>query len=84
MLWLTSDNGPEDGDNSPNETDTVRSIRSGRFLKRKRSIHDGGVRVPGLLEWPAVVTPGRVTDMPVVTSDYYPTILDFLAKASRR
>ena len=78
MFWLTSDNGPEDGVNSPNETNTNRSLTSGRFLERKRSLHEGGVRVPGILEWPDRIPSGRVTDFPAVTSDYYPTILDFL------
>lgn len=78
MLWLTSDNGPEDGINSPNESSTVRSIRSGRLLERKRSLHEGGLRVPGILEWPAMIPTGRVSEFPSVTSDYYPTILDYL------
>jgi len=78
MLWVTSDNGPENGVNSPNESDTVRSMRSGGYRARKRSLHEGGVRVPGILEWPAVVTAARTTDYPCVTSDYYPTILDAL------
>jgi arylsulfatase A-like enzyme len=79
MLWLTSDNGPENGVNSPNETSTVRSIRSGGLFERKRSVNEGGVRVPGILEWPAKIgESGRATDFAAVTSDYYPTILDFL------
>jgi arylsulfatase A-like enzyme len=78
MFWVTSDNGPENGQDSPNESSTVRSIRSGRLLERKRSLHEGGVRVPGILEWPDVITSGRFTDIPAVTSDYYPTILDYL------
>ncbi|MEN8871104.1 MAG: sulfatase-like hydrolase/transferase [Akkermansiaceae bacterium] len=78
MFWLTSDNGPEDGINSPNESSTVRSIRSGRLFERKRSLHEGGLRVPGILEWPAMIPTGRVTEFPSVTSDYYPTILDYL------
>ncbi len=79
MLWLTSDNGPERGVNSPNETNGTRSIRSGRLLERKRSLHEGGIRVPGILEWPDVIsTTGRSTDVPAVTSDYYPTIIDYL------
>jgi len=78
MFWVTSDNGPENGVNSFNESSTVRSIRSGRFLERKRSLHEGGLRVPGILEWPDVITSGMTTDFPAVTSDYYPTILDYL------
>lgn len=78
MFWLTSDNGPENGDDSPNEISTARSIRSGRFRQRKRSLYEGGLRVPSILEWPAAIPAARVTSFPAVTSDYYPTILDYL------
>lgn len=78
MIWVTSDNGPEDGQDSFNETSASRSIRSGRLRARKRSLYEGGVRVPGILEWPDVVTFGMITNVPAVTSDYYPTILDYL------
>jgi arylsulfatase A-like enzyme len=77
MVWFTSDNGPENGVDSPNETDTSRSLRSGLFRGRKRDLWEGGVREPGILEWPAKVAAGQVTDFPAVTSDYYPTILDY-------
>jgi len=60
MLWFNSDNGGT-GSNSP-------------LKGKKGSIDEGGVRVPGLCEWPARVKPGR-TSVPVVTSDFYPTIL---------
>ena len=52
MLWFTSDNGPAHKTDSPNESDSSRSIRSGGFHKRKHSLFEGGVRVPGILEWP--------------------------------
>ncbi|MDB4541610.1 sulfatase-like hydrolase/transferase [Akkermansiaceae bacterium] len=78
MIWVTSDNGPENGQDSFNETSTSRSIRSGRLRARKRSLYEGGVRVPGILEWPDVITTGTSTNVPAVTSDYYPTILDYL------
>lgn len=71
MVWFTSDNGPER--NAPGET--------GGFRERKRSLYEGGVRVPGLLAWPAVVEGPRVTAVPAVTSDYLPTILDALGLA---
>lgn len=65
MIWFCSDNGPEAGPGV-----------SGGFRQRKRSLYDGGVRVPGLLVWPDKVRPGRVEDAPVVTSDYLPTIMN--------
>ena len=78
MLWLTSDNGPEDGVNSPNEVDTARCIRSGGLRARKRSFYEGGIRVPGILEWPALISSGTNTTFLSSTSDYFPTILDYL------
>jgi arylsulfatase A-like enzyme len=68
QLWFTSDNGPEVG--TPGT--------AGGFRERKRSLYEGGIRVPGLLEWPAVVKKHRLTDMPCCTSDYFPTVMDIL------
>ena len=69
MVWFCSDNGPEGNDEAPGQT--------GGFRGRKRSLYEGGVRVPGLLVWPEFVKPAEVND-PVVTSDYMPTILEVL------
>jgi len=69
MLWFCSDNGPE-GRSVPGS--------AGPFRGRKRSLYEGGVRVPGLLEWPAKVATSRVADMPCSTLDYFPTVLDAL------
>ena len=61
MLWFNSDNG-RPGDNTP--------LKGG-----KGGISEGGIRVPGICEWPARIKPGR-TSIPVVTSDFYTTLLD--------
>ena len=70
MLWYCSDNGPE-GRTSHSSTDRG---SSGGLRGRKRSLFEGGVRVPGILEWPRHVEAGRVSDMPASTCDYFPTI----------
>ncbi len=72
MVWFCSDNGPEGNDKSPG--------LAGGLKGRKRSLYEGGVRVPGILEWPAVVPAGTETDVPAVTSDYLPTILEVLER----
>ena len=36
------------------------------------------MRIPGLLVWPAVVQQPHAVDVPCVTSDYFPTVLDVL------
>ena len=69
MLWFCSDNGPEHK-TGPGSAGPLRG--------RKRDLFEGGVRVPGILEWPARVKPGRATDLPCSTSDYFPTVLDVL------
>jgi len=65
LLWFTSDNGPENGVG-----------RTGGLRARKRSLHEGGVRVPTILEWPQAIPVARTTVSPAVTSDFYPTVLD--------
>ncbi|MCP4639753.1 MAG: sulfatase-like hydrolase/transferase [bacterium] len=71
MVWFCSDNGPEGR--------TAASPGSpGPFRGRKRSLFEGGVRVPGILEWPERVAPGEVTEVPCSTSDYFPTVMDAL------
>ena len=52
---------------------TSRTGRTGGLRGRKRSLYEGGIRVPGIVTWPAVVQAGQVTDCPGVTSDYLPT-----------
>lgn len=76
LIFFCSDNGPE-GDAAEGRT----AGSAGPFKGRKRSLFEGGIRVPGILEWPAVVKPGTVTDYPAVTSDYLPTVLDVLGVA---
>lgn len=44
----------------------------------KGSAYEGGVRVPTIILWPGVTKPGSVCDEPVITTDYYPTILDIV------
>jgi arylsulfatase A-like enzyme len=68
MWWFCSDNGPEN--NTPGSAGPLRG--------RKRSLYEGGIRVPALLHWPARIPEGRATDVPCVTSDYLPTVLDVL------
>ena len=66
MLWFTSDNGGTGPANN------------GGLRGKKGSLWEGGIRVPGILEWPARVTRPFTTDVPASTSDYYPTILDLV------
>jgi len=66
LLWFCSDNGAT----GPGST--------GGLKGRKGGLSEGGIRVPGILEWPARVRTPRATDVPCCTSDIYPTIVDLL------
>lgn len=41
----------------------------------KGSLWEGGIRVPMVMRWPAVITPGQVVDHPVISLDLFPTAL---------
>lgn len=71
LIFFCSDNGPEgQAGRAPGS--------AGPFRGRKRSLYEGGIRVPALLEWPENVAAGQSTDFPACTSDYLPTVLDIL------
>lgn len=72
MLWFCSDNGPA------GEKDFKTNGTAGLLRGRKGSLFEGGVRVPGLLEWPARITAPNVVEMPASTLDYFPTTLELL------
>lgn len=70
FVFFTSDNGPEgDGIKSPGRGS------SGGLRGRKRDVHEGGIRVPGLARWPGKIKPGSTVDVPVIGSDVFPTML---------
>jgi len=74
MLWFNNDNGA--WKDEKREPDTFGS--NGILRGRKGKIWEGGVRVPGLIEWPARIKKPFVSNVPVVTSDIYPTVVDLL------
>ena len=68
LFWFASDNGPET--NTPGVTNGLRG--------HKRLLYEGGIRVPGMIEWPDVITSNKVSSFPVVSSDLLPTVRDIL------
>ncbi|WP_021191974.1 sulfatase-like hydrolase/transferase [Sphingobacterium sp. IITKGP-BTPF85] len=42
----------------------------------KGSAYEGGIRVPMLVKWPAVVKENSVTEYPVIIEDIFPTVLN--------
>ena len=39
-------------------------------------LYEGGIRVPLIVRLPGVVEPGSVCDMPITSTDFYPTLLE--------
>jgi arylsulfatase A-like enzyme len=68
LLVFCSDNGGLPGITP----ETVGGLRG-----NKGTVYEGGLRVPGIIEWPAVIKP-RVTDYPACTMDLFPTVADIL------
>ena len=69
LLWFTSDNGP------PTNVHPASTAGLSGF---KGMLYEGGIRVPGIIEWPAVIKENQKTEFPVVTSDLLPTVCDIL------
>jgi len=75
VIFFTSDNGGL----------TVRKVTSNHPLRAgKGSAYEGGVRVPLLVRWPGVTPPGSLCTTPVITPDFYPTLLEMAGLKSAR
>ncbi|MCH8216651.1 MAG: sulfatase [Planctomycetes bacterium] len=49
----------------------------------KGSNYEGGLRVPLIIKWPGKILTGSVTDVPVISTDFYPTLLEALGLPAR-
>lgn len=73
LVIFSSDNGPEDYYIRNAEHSGAGS--TGPFRGRKRSIYEGGIRVPFILRWPGHIPENTVNDKSVIDGvDFLPTI----------
>jgi arylsulfatase A-like enzyme len=76
VVFFTSDNGGlSTSEGSPTSN---MPLRGG-----KGWLYEGGIREPYLIKWPGVTRPGSTSDVPVTSTDYYPTILDMAGLPAR-
>ena len=69
VVFLTGDNGGLDRrDGWPTDNYPLR--------EGKGSAYEGGVRVPGIVRAPGLTGPGSVCREPIISVDYYPTVLE--------
>ncbi len=74
IVLFSSDNGPHrEGGNDP-----AFFKSSGPFRGFKRSLTDGGVRVPGIVRWTGVTKAGTVSDHVWAFWDFPPTVCDLI------
>ncbi|MEQ1858516.1 MAG: sulfatase-like hydrolase/transferase [Chthoniobacteraceae bacterium] len=73
ILWYCSDNGGAAG---PKSTGDLRGA--------KGTLWEGGLRVPGLVEWPARIAKPFASAMPCSTLDIYPTVLAATGAVARK
>ncbi len=69
ILFFMSDNGGlSTAEGSPTSN---LPLRAG-----KGWLYEGGIREPMIVRWPEVVPPGSTSSEPVISTDFYPTILE--------
>ncbi|WP_161604310.1 sulfatase [Roseiconus nitratireducens] len=64
LVIFTSDNGG-----------FAKATSNAPLRANKGSNYEGGIRVPLIMHWPGHASPGRVCSEPVISTDFYPTIL---------
>ena len=74
IVFFSSDNGPhKEGGADPKFFDS-----SGPLRGYKRSLHEGGIRVPMLVRWPDHVPAGTTSDLPCAFWDFLPTAAELV------
>lgn len=71
FVFFTSDNGPE----GPTNLKGRNRGSTGGLKGRKRSMYEGGIRVPGIARFPKFIRPGTTCETPVNGTDFFPTVL---------
>ena len=69
LVAFAADNGPED------PAMYLHSVGNpGPFRGRKRSLYEGGIRVPFVVRWPGVIPANRRSTAPLSPVDWMPTV----------
>lgn len=73
IVVFTSDNGGLHSPEGGHRTITHNTP----FRAGKGFLYEGGLRIPLIARWPGEIPAGRVSDAPVVNTDWPPTLLEF-------
>lgn len=78
LIFFTSDNGPHaEGGNDPHFNDS-----NGPLKGIKRSLHEGGIRVPMIAHWPGRIKAGSVSNHIGCFQDVMPMLADIAGGSS--
>ncbi|MDP5033189.1 MAG: sulfatase-like hydrolase/transferase [Paraglaciecola sp.] len=72
LIVFTSDNGPHDEGGADPEFFKA----SAPYKGQKRDLYDGGIHVPMLVQWPAMIKQARVDNTPWLFADVLPTLAE--------
>lgn len=75
VVVFSSDNGPVT-ENWINWWEVNAYGSSGGFRGRKHYLYEGGIRVPAIMRYPALVEAGTVSDAPVIGMDWFVTLAE--------
>jgi arylsulfatase A-like enzyme len=76
IVFFSSDNGPhKEGGGDP-----AFFHSSGPLRGFKRSLHDGGIRVPGIARWPRKIKAAATSDLPWYFADFLPTACELAGR----
>jgi arylsulfatase A-like enzyme len=76
MILFSSDNGGVGGYEEAGIKGAGSITNNAPLRGGKGMLYEGGVRVPLLIRWPAVIQPGSECHEPVISIDFFPTFLD--------
>ena len=68
VLFMSDNGGLSTSEGSPTSN---LPLRGG-----KGWLYEGGIREPYMIKWPGVTAPGSTCNTPVISTDFYPTILE--------
>jgi arylsulfatase A len=74
LIIVSSDNGPETLDRYAAANRSMGS--PGSFKGMKLWTTEGGIRVPGILNWPAAIAAGQTTRQTISALDIFPTLCE--------
>lgn len=76
IVVFTSDNGGLHVPEGPHP----RITHNTPYRAGKGFVYQGGLRIPLIVRWPGRVPAGKVTDEPIVNTDWVPTLLDLVGQ----